>query len=180
MFQEFDTQDLLGPLNENEKKNAPAKLFLAGDADLFQLRPKVSIVGARKASEEGIKRAQRISRLLAKNGAVIVSGLAEGIDKAAHEAAIEAGGKTIAVLGTPLDKTYPKSNADLQQQIFEHHAAISQFPIGYPVQPGNFIIRNRTMALIVYASVIVEASETSGSLSQGWEAFPSARDLSSR
>ena len=177
MFQEFTTEDLLGPLNENERRNSPKQLFVAGDTELFHAVPKVSIVGSRKASPDGVKRAQRISRLLAKNGAIVVSGLAEGIDTAAHESAIEAGGKTIAVLGTPLDKTYPKSNAELQKQIFEQHAAVSQFPVGHPVQPHNFILRNRTMALIVYASVIVEASDTSGSLSQGWEALRLGRLL---
>jgi DNA processing protein len=177
MLQQFDPEELLGPLNETEKRRCPRLLFVAGDAGLFSDHPKVSIVGSRKASSIGIKRAEKISRLLSQNGVVVVSGLAEGIDTAAHTAAIQAGGRTIAVLGTPLDKTYPKSNLELQREIIEHHAAVSQFPIGQPVQPKNFIMRNGTMALIVCASVIVEAGDTSGALSQGWEALRMGRLL---
>jgi DNA processing protein len=108
---------------------------------------------------------------------VVVSGLAEGIDTAAHNAAIEAGGRTIAVLGTPLDRTYPRSNTDLQKRIIREHVAVSQFASGFPTRPSNFILRNRTMALIVSASIIVEASDTSGALSQGWEALRLGRLL---
>ena len=106
-----------------------------------------------------------------------MSGLAEGIDTAAHEAAIRHGGSTVAVLGTPLDKSYPARNSELQETIMRNHWAISQFPVGYPTQPKNFVIRNRTMALISDASIIVEAGETSGSLHQGWEALRLGRQL---
>lgn len=112
-----------------------------------------------------------------KRQAVVVSGLAEGIDTAAHRAAIDAGGKTIAVLGTPLDKSYPRSNAELQRTLMEEHAVLSQFPVGYPTQPKNFPMRNATMALIVCASVIVEAGESSGALSQGSETLRLGRML---
>jgi DNA processing protein len=108
---------------------------------------------------------------------VVVSGLAEGIDTAAHTATIENGGQTIAVLGTPLNRVYPRKNLQLQQTIMANHLAVSQFPSGYPVQPKNFVIRNRTMALISNASIIVEAGETSGSLHQGWEALRLGRPL---
>lgn len=167
----------LGPLNANEEHNAPRELFLAGDASLLRRRPKVSIVGSRNATPEGIRRAARLARILAENGVVVVSGLAKGIDTAAHRAAMEAGGSTIAVIGTPLDKVYPRENASLQREIAEKHLVVSQFAPGTRTFPSSFPARNRTMALIVDASVIVEAGDTSGSLSQGWEALRLARDL---
>ncbi len=103
--------------------------------------------------------------------------MAEGIDTAAHRASIEAGGRTIAVLGTPLDHAYPSKNSKLQKEIMNNHLAISQFPIGHPTRPKDFVLRNRTMALISNASIIVEAGETSGSLHQGWEALRLGRPL---
>src|SRR5207245_10056066 len=84
---------------------------------------------------------------------VIISGLAEGFDTVAHETAISEGGKTIAVLGTPLNRTYPQRNLQLQNKIMKNYLAISQFPIGYPIQRKNFVIRNSTMALISNASI---------------------------
>jgi DNA processing protein len=167
----------MGPLNEIERLNAPKQLFLEGDIELLRRRPRVSIVGSRDATPEGIRRAAKLARVLAENGVVVVSGLARGIDTAAHRAAIEAGGRTIAVIGTPLDKVYPKENTDLQREIAKNHLVVSQFPVGRPTTPGCFPMRNRTMALIVDASVIVEAGNTSGSLSQGWEALRLARSL---
>jgi len=119
----------------------------------------------------------RISASLAQRKAIIVSGLAEGIDTAAHRAAIEVGGQTIAVLGTPLTRTYPAKNSDLQRLIMTEHLAISQFSEGSPVQRRNFVLRNRTMALISDATVIVESGEAGGSLHQGWEAIRLGRPL---
>ncbi len=177
MTQEFTPEELLGPLNDVEKRRSAKSLFVAGDRSLFEMNPRVSVVGSRKASADGLKRAAKLSRLLVERGAVVVSGLAEGIDTAAHRAAIEAGGKTIGVIGTPLDRFYPKSNATLQELMMREHAVLSQFPIGYPTLPRNFPIRNATMALIVSASVIVEAGESSGALSQGWEALRLGRML---
>lgn len=138
---------------------------------------RVSIVGSRKASPEGLCRASKLAGLLAGRGIVIVSGLAEGIDTAAHTAAIHRGGRTIAVLGTPLDQVFPRQNAALQDQIMRDHLAVSQFAAGSPVQRKNFPLRNRTMALISDATVIIEAGNTSGSLSQGWEALRLGRPL---
>lgn len=168
---------LLGHLNEIEAKYAPAQLFLAGHNDIMHRGSRVSIVGSRKASAEGLRRAKALARRLAEHGIVVVSGLAAGIDRAAHEATIEAGGSTVAVLGTPLDQYYPKENRELQDRIARHHLLVSQFARGYPVQPKNFPIRNRTMALLTDATVIVEAGEKSGSLHQGWEALRLGRLL---
>jgi len=118
-----------------------------------------------------------IATTLTRQGVVIVSGLARGIDSAAHKAAIESGGRTIAVIATPLDRTYPPENAELQKEIMEKHLAVTQYPIGAAVTKSNFILRNRTMALISDASVIVQAGPSSGSLSQGYEALRLGRPL---
>ena len=174
----FTPDELLGPLNDVEKQNAPERLFVAGAVNLLKLGTRVSIVGSRKPSDLGRRRARRLAKILVEQGVTVVSGLAAGIDTAAHETAIETpGGRTIAVLGTPLDQTYPAANRALQRRIMEEHLAVSQFPSGSPVQRSNFPRRNRTMALITDATVIVEAGETSGSLSQGWEALRLGRPL---
>jgi DNA processing protein len=170
-------EDVLGPLNINERMNAPRALFLAGNAELLRRRPRVSIVGSRNASTDGLRRAAKLARILAENGVVVVSGLARGIDTAAHRAAIDAGGSTIAVIGTPLDRVYPAENAALQKEIASRHLVVSEFAPGTRTFPSSFPKRNRTMALIVDASVIVEAGDSSGTLSQGWEALRLARDL---
>lgn len=131
--------------------------------------PAVSIVGTREVSDEGRARARRLAKELATAGIVVVSGLARGIDTAAHMGAIEAGGRTIAVIGTPLDKAYPIENADLQKDIYDHHLLVSPFKIGEPVFKGNFPKRNRVMAALSDATVIIEASDTSGTLHQAAE-----------
>lgn len=173
----FTPEELLGPLNDVEKKYAPKKLYVAGDLPIPLPGPRSAIIGSRKASPEGLKVAGDIARTLVRRGVIVVSGLAEGIDTSAHKTAIEESGHTIAVLGTPLDHVYPQKNLQLQEIIMRHHLAISQFPIGSPVQPKNFVIRNRTMALISDASIIVEAGDSSGSLHQGWEALRLGRPL---
>ena len=170
-------EELLGPLNEVEQKFAPKELFVVGHPEILEEGARVSIVGSREASETGIKRAKKLARLVCERGGVVVSGLAKGIDTAAHTAAIESGGRTIGVIGTPLDQAYPKENAPLQARIAKEFLLVSQFAPGYPVQPKNFPIRNRTMALMSDATVIVEAGEKSGSISQGWEALRLGRGL---
>lgn len=171
MNKSLKTEEVLGPLNEIERRNAPGELFLEGDSSLLTEGLRVSIVGSRKASAAGIKRAQIFVKALVEHGITVVSGLAEGIDTIAHETAIAHGGKTIAVLGTPLSEAYPAKNKDLLRLIKHDHLAISQFPKGYPAKRDNFPQRNRTMALISDATVIVEAGENSGTRHQGWEAI---------
>src|SRR6266571_3907102 len=100
-FHEYSPDQLLGNLNEVERKNAPEKLFTSGDVGLLRRGPRVSIVGSRKVSDEGVRRARALTKALVGRHAIIVSGLAEGIDTVAHETTIELGGNTIAVLGTP-------------------------------------------------------------------------------
>lgn len=174
---ELTVEELLGRrLNDVEDKHAK-KLFIKGAIQPPLPSPRVSIVGSRKASQNGLSDARRIARTLTGNGVIIVSGLAEGIDTSAHKASMEVGGKTIAVLGTPLNKTYPRKNYALQQEIMHHHLVISQFPIGHPILPENFIARNRTMALISDATIIVEAADASGTRHQGWEAIRLGRPI---
>lgn len=171
-------ENLLGrTLNDIESKYAPELLYVQGSLEIPLPCPRVSIIGTRKPSSEGLTDAHSIAKKLTENQIIIVSGLADGIDTAAHKTAIDSGGKTIAVLGTPLDKVYPRKNSDLQQEIMERHLAISQFPAGYPITRKNFVIRNRTMALISDASIIVEAGNSSGSLHQGWETLRLGRPL---
>lgn len=169
--------DLIGPLNDVESKYAPPHLFLAGQRHLLLSRRRVSIIGSRKASPEGLRRARALARSLVERGIVVVSGLAAGVDAAAHEAAIGSGGQTIAVIGTPLERCYPRENRELQLRISREQLLISPFAAGHPITPGNFPIRNRTMALLTDATVIIEAGEQSGTLSQGWEALRLGRLL---
>jgi len=173
----LSAEELLGPLNEVEAKYAPKCLYTMGDRDLLSAGPRVSIIGSRKASDEGLRRAAKLARELVGEGVAIISGLAEGIDTAAHTSAIESKGRTIAVIGTPLGVAYPTKNRDLQNLIAAKFLLISQFGPGTPTQPKNFPQRNRTMALMSHASVIIEAGESSGSLSQGWEALRLGRPL---
>lgn len=142
-----------------------AALFYAGDLSLLE-RPAIAVVGAREVSPEGAARARRISREAAEAGVTIVSGLAKGVDRNAHEAAIAAGGKTVAVIGTPLEKAYPAENGPLQSLIARDHLLISPFPAGQRVFQSNFPRRNKVMAALTDGSVIIEASDTSGTLHQ--------------
>jgi DNA processing protein len=171
MTKPYKTEELLGPLNDIERKNAPEELYLEGDCSLLSEGLRVAIVGSRKASDAGVCRAQAFVKALVEQDITVVSGLAEGIDTVAHETAIALGGKTIAVLGTPLSQAYPAKNEDLLKLIKHDHLAISQFAEGTPAKRDNFPRRNRTMALISDATVIIEATENSGTRHQGWEAI---------
>jgi DNA processing protein len=174
----MNTEKLLGrALNDIEMKYSPKLLYVKGSMEIPLPCPRVSIIGSRKASPNGLADAKKIARTLIENQTVIVSGLAEGIDTVAHETAINMKGRTIAVIGTPLNKVYPRKNFELQQEIMNNHLVISQFPIGHPTTPKDFVLRNRTMALISDATIIVEAGDTSGSLHQGWETLRLGRPL---
>lgn len=171
------TAELLGPLNSVEEKFAPARLWTKGDTSLLQHHPRVAVVGTRHPTVDGERRARKLVSALVTHGAIVVSGLAQGIDTIAHTQTIEARGRIIAVIGTPLEEAFPKANASLQQKICEAHLLVSEFAPGSVVSKGNFPRRNRTLALIADASVIVEAGEGSGTLSQGWEALRLGRPL---
>jgi DNA processing protein len=171
------TNDLVGPLNAVEQRFAPPRLWTAGDVTLLQRHPRVAVVGTRRPTQEGERRARKLVTALVERGAVVVSGLALGIDTIAHTHAIDRGGRTIAVIGTPLDEVYPRQNAALQDRIAREHLLVSEFAPGSAGGRGNFPRRNRTMALIADASVIIEANDGSGTLSQGWEALRLGRPL---
>lgn len=170
-------RDILGELTPVEQKLAPGVLHVAGDVDLLRASPKVAVVGSRKASPEGLTNAMRVADTLVGLGATVVSGLAQGIDTAAHKAALRAGGRTFAVIGTGLDISYPRGNQRLQQHLMTNFAVVSQFRAGSPPARRNFPQRNRTMALLSDALVIVEAAEKSGTISQGWETLRLGRTL---
>lgn len=170
-------EELLGRFNEVERRFAPARLHAGGRLQLLRRRPLVSVVGSRSPSAEGAALAAEVSRTVVGQGGVVVSGLAKGIDTIAHRAAMEAGGDTIAVLGTPLNRAYPRENAALQRELMERHLVLSQFPDGRIVHRSNFILRNRTMALVSQGTVIIEAGEQSGTQHQGWEAIRLGRLL---
>jgi DNA processing protein len=140
-------------------------LFYAGEIALIS-QPCVAVVGKREATLEGRARAGRLARELVEGGVVIVSGLARGIDAAAHLTAIEARGRTIAVIGTPLSKASPAENARLQETIWREHLLISPFAEGSTVHRSNFPQRNKVMAAVSDATVIVEADDNSGTLHQ--------------
>jgi DNA processing protein len=144
---------------------APPYLFLRGNISLLKEKI-VSVVGSRDASEDGLKKAYRLARHLGNAGIVVASGLARGIDTAAHKAAIEYQYPTIAVLGTPITRAYPKENEKLQRIISQEGLVVSQFPPSSQVQRWFFPMRNAVMSGISLATAIVEAGETSGALKQ--------------
>ncbi len=140
-------------------------LFFAGDLSLLKIEA-VAIVGSREASKAGCDRAAVLARSLVRCGVVVMSGLAAGIDGAAHTSAIREGGKTVAVVGTGLDKVYPSEHASLQEQIYREHLLISPFASGGRFFPSFFPRRNKLMARLALATVVIEAGDTSGTLHQ--------------
>lgn len=164
-------RDFQYPQNLRKAQNPIELFYYKGNLDLIS-SPSISIVGARKVSDDGKRRAQKLSAQLVEAGFTIVSGLAAGVDTAAHNAAIKTGGNTIGVIGTPIDEYYPKENKSLQDTISKDYLLISQVPFfrhkveHFKAHKNNFPRRNKTMAALSEATVIVEASDTSGSLTQ--------------
>ena len=157
--------DSLYPANLRLIPNLPPFLFIRGEVLEDDVRS-VAVVGTREASDAGIRRAQKMSKLLAERGVTVVSGMARGIDSAAHRSAIESGGRTIAVLGTGITKTYPSENRELAEEITEHGALVSQF---WPTRsPGRdtFPRRNVVTSGLSQGTVVIEASSTSGAKMQ--------------
>lgn len=157
-------------------------LYYQGSWDLIN-SPAVAIVGSRNPTDEGLRRARKLTQGLINDGYTIVSGLAEGIDTAAHEAALEFGGLTIGVIGTSLAHVYPKKSKELQEKIRKDFLLISQVPFmvyenqDYRSNRSFFPQRNITMSAITEATVIVEASDTSGTLYQARAALAQKRKL---
>jgi DNA processing protein len=175
---ELTPEHLLGRfLHGPEIRYAAMRLYVVGRIPIPLPAPRVAVVGTRKPSPEGVELTRRLVEELVREKAIVVSGLARGIDTVAHRTAIEEGGRTVAVLGTPLDAFYPPENRSLQLKMMREHMVISQFPPGSPVTRKNFVIRNRTMALLSDATVIVETGERSGTIAQGWECIRLGRPL---
>lgn len=157
-------------------------LYYRGAWELTENRC-VAVVGSRKASHEGRSRTRRLVKELVKRDFTVVSGLAAGIDTIAHTTAIESGGTTIAVVGTPLGKVYPKENRALQEKIAKEHLLISQVPVLRYSKHGPkynrlfFPERNITMSALTEATIIVEAGETSGTLIQARAALNQGRNV---
>jgi DNA processing protein len=176
-YRAVSPDELLGPLNEVERRNAPKSLFVAGDTRILEVGARVSIAGAHEASPEGIRRAAKLAGLLADNEIVAVGGLVGGIETAAHEAAVRHGGRSIVVLDPSLDLADPRQYDVLQPEIMGDHLVVSPYPPGRPIPKKDLSLRDRTMALISDATVIIEASDSSGCLDQGWEALRLGRPL---
>ena len=157
-------------------------LYFQGVWDIA-FSPGVAVVGTRRPSEQGKMRARKLVKKLIEKGYTIYSGLASGIDTEAHETALALGGKTVAVIGTPLSHTYPKENFNLQKEIAKNHLLISQVPVirydrhGPKFNKFYFPERNKTMSAMSEATVIVEAGETSGTLIQARAALKQGRKV---
>lgn len=172
----FGEAKQLDLLNQQKANRGDARLYFAGDISLLQ-RPCVAVVGTRQVSKFGALRTERLARELVTSGVVVVSGLAYGVDTIAHHTAMTNYGKTIAVIGTPLDIASPSENAKLQEAIYREHLLISQFSSDTKTSRANFPVRNRLMAILTDATVVVEASDTSGTLHQAAECTKQGRWL---
>jgi len=148
-----------------ETYDPPVTLYVKGAWAECLEAPCVAIVGSRRCSTYGQNAALMLSRELAQRGVTIVSGLARGIDAAAHRGALEAGGRTVGVMGTGLDQIYPRDHKKLAEEILEKRGAlVTQFPLGTPPVSENFPYRNRVISGLSLGVVVVEAAENSGSL----------------
>jgi len=153
------------PSRLNDLYDPPSQLFIHGDARLLHM-PMIAIVGSRTASSGGLRNAAVFAQALSKAGLLVVSGLARGIDGAAHQATIALGKGhfTLAVCGTGLDITYPREHMGLARAIREHGALISELPLGVGPRRFHFPKRNRLIAALALGIVVIEAAENSGSL----------------
>src|SRR6266550_4722174 len=157
--------DGIYPALLRETYDPPVVLYVKGAWAECLERPCVSIVGSRRCSTYGQNAALMMSRELAQRGVTIVSGLARGIDAAAHRGALEAGGRTVAVMGTGLDRVYPRDHKKLADEILNRGGAmVTQFPLGTPPVSENFPYRNRVISGLSLGVLVVEAAENSGSL----------------
>jgi DNA processing protein len=178
---DLDLRTVLDPTYPSllhEVFNRPALLFLRGDWRESTDRWGIAVVGTRRPSPDGIRRAARLARELSEAGYPVVSGLAHGIDTVAHRSALDAGGRTLAVMGTGLDYVYPRSNAALAEDIVASGGAlVSQFfPHQGPTR-WTFPMRNAVMSGLSVATVVVEASETSGARMQARLALQHGRSV---
>ncbi len=154
------------PLNLRIIYNLPPFLFYLGKLDAELDAFSVAVVGTREASDEGLKHAARMARMLAERGITVLSGLAKGIDTQAHKATLDAGGRTVAVTGSGLRQIYPKENRGLAERIALTGALVSQFWLNDPPKTYSFPRRNITMSGMGQGTVVIEASKTSGAKMQ--------------
>lgn len=154
----------------------PAALFVAGDAAAL-LAPQIAIVGARSASAQGLANARDFARTLGHAGLTVTSGMADGIDGAAHAAALDADTATVAVVGTGPDVVYPRRHRDLANRIQQRGAIVSEFPPGTEARPDHFPRRNRLIAGLSLGTLVVEAGLQSGSLITARLAAESGREV---
>ncbi|MEG1932479.1 MAG: DNA-processing protein DprA, partial [Pygmaiobacter sp.] len=155
----------------------PAVLYVTGDVQLLSADLPVGMVGTRRPSAYGVEAAKQIADGLAAAGVTLVSGMADGLDSEAHNAAVRAGAPTIAVLGTAIDVTYPARNATLRRLIEECGVCISEFPIGTTGQGAYFLLRNRIIAGLAKGLCVVEARRRSGTMSTVRYALDYGRDV---
>lgn len=158
-------------------------VYYRGNIDYLYSPKSIAVVGSRKPTKEGMIRARKLVKMLVADNVTIFSGLADGIDTIAHRTAIMEKGRTVAVIGTPLNQFYPKQNKKLQEYIAKRHLLISQVPFikytsqDYRFNRGFFPERNKTMSALSDATVIIEASDTSGTLIQAKAALEQGRKL---
>jgi DNA processing protein len=156
---------------------ADPPLVLAVRGELHGDEPSVAIVGARRAGAYGRRVAEELARGLAQSGVTVVSGLAAGIDAAAHRGALDGGGRTIAVLGTGVDRVYPSWNATLATTVAGQGALVSEFACGTDARPWHFPRRNRIISGLTLGTIVVEAAERSGSLITARYALEQGREV---
>lgn len=164
------------PRRLKEIDQPPPVLYVRGNLEL-QDEWAVAVVGTRHATTYGRQVTEEVSATLARNGVMVVSGMARGVDTIAHQAALSAAGRTLAILGCGVDVTYPPENRRLAAQILEHGALLSDYPLGTPPESQNFPPRNRIISGISQAVVVIEAGVTSGSLITASFAVEQGRDV---
>jgi DNA processing protein len=168
--------DLAYPPLLKQIVDPPMLLFVHGDTD-YLAQPQIAIVGSRNPTHAGQRLAQEFAAHLASFGITITSGLASGIDAAAHRGALDANGSTLAVTGTGLDRVYPARHRDLAHQIARNGALLSEFPPGTAPLPGNFPRRNRIISGLSLGTLVVEAAVRSGSLITARSALEQGREV---
>ncbi len=169
-------RDRLYPPLLAQLHDPPPCLHVRGALEILS-EPAVAIVGARSCSSYGAQIARKVAREVAVAGVVVVSGMARGIDGEAHRGALAAGGRTVAVLGCGIDRDYPRTHADLARRICEHGGVVSEYPPGVEPAPWRFPARNRIIAGLCLATVVVEARERSGALITADFALELGRDV---